>query len=147
MKMKNKNFHSFSVLFAFALILLTSGCYTILNHPRVESEPSEPNEYYSCSECHNYHDYTIYYTPVAYPDMWNNYYIEPWWYHEISDTEEQDIPTRSVIGNRNVIIRSDHLDSNTINLDRNTSITRENAGSSADKKEKTTKVIQKKKRK
>jgi hypothetical protein len=77
--------------------------------------------------------------------MWNNYYIEPWWYHEISDTEEQDIPTRSVIGNRNVIIRSDHLDSNTINLDRNTSITRENAGSSADKKEKTTKVIQKKK--
>ncbi|MCD6380393.1 hypothetical protein J7M07_08125 [bacterium] len=142
--MKNKNSHSFSALFAFALILLTSGCYTILNHPRVESEPYETNEYYSCSECHNYNDYANYYTPVAYPDMWSNYYIQPWWYHEISDMEEQDIPTRSIIGNRNLIIRSDHLNSNTINVDRNTSIIREGTESDANKNEKTIKVIQKK---
>jgi len=142
--MKNKNLHAFNILFSFVLIILTSGCYTILNHPSVESEPPETNSYYSCSDCHNHHVYTDYHTPVVYPGMWDNYYIEPWWYHEISDPEKQNIPTRSIIGNRDIIIRNDHLNSNTIILDTGSSTTREDAGSNLNKTKEKTKVIQKK---
>ncbi len=141
--MKNRNIHSFRILSSLALILLTSGCYTILNHPRVESEPSKSDEYYSCSDCHDHHTYTGYYTPVAYPGMWNNYYIEPWWYNELSEQGEQNIPTRSIIGDRDVIIRNDRLNSNTINIDFGPSIIRENTESKTIEKEKKSTVIEK----
>ena len=150
--MKNRNFHSFKILSALALILLTSGCYTILNHPRIESEPSRSDEYYSCSDCHDHHAYTGYYTPVAYPGMWHDYYIEPWWYNELSDPGKQNIPTRSIIGDRDILINDkeviigrDLLDSNPVNIDFGASTIRENRESKTIENGKKSTVIEKKK--
>jgi len=67
------------------------GCYTILSHPRVESEEEEAysGRYYreNCTDCHvDYHNYPYGYYYGHYPDYywdyprWGHYYIYPWWW-------------------------------------------------------------------
>ena len=124
--MKKINPYFLSLLSALALILFTSGCYTILNHPRVETEPQKDYEYYSCSDCHGQNAYFGYYhTPLAYPRMWHDYYIQPWWYGEIHNTEEQDIPTRSIIGDREIEFKDNDFIKNPANIRGGSSTTRE----------------------
>ncbi|HMA76807.1 MAG TPA: hypothetical protein VKO43_05840 [Candidatus Krumholzibacteriaceae bacterium] len=115
--MKKINPYFLSLLSALALILFTSGCYTILNHPRVETEPQNDYEYYSCSDCHGQNAYFgHYYPPLAYPGMWHDYYIQPWWYGEIDNTGEQDIPVRSIIGDREIRIQDNDFITNPGNI-------------------------------
>jgi len=69
-------------LLILAILLVSSGCYTVLNHPAVETSSHE-QEYASCYDCHSqafFHDYRY---RVVYPGIWDRYYIDPWWNNEI----------------------------------------------------------------
>ncbi|MDZ7860070.1 MAG: hypothetical protein U5O15_05305 [Candidatus Krumholzibacteriota bacterium] len=124
--MKKINPYFLSLLSALALILFTSGCYTILNHPRVETESQEDYQYNSCSDCHGQNAYFGYYhTPLAYPRMWHDYYVQPWWYSEIDNSEGQNIPTRSIIGDREIKFNDNDFITNPANIRGGSSTVRE----------------------
>ncbi|RKX23419.1 MAG: hypothetical protein DRP51_00400 [Candidatus Zixiibacteriota bacterium] len=69
------------------LALLTSGCYTILQHPSSEANYTAENYQADCLECHaDYHEYPYGYFYGQYPDYWwstprwGRYYAYPWWW-------------------------------------------------------------------
>jgi hypothetical protein len=74
-------------LLILTVLLVSSGCYTVLNHPAVETS-SYDYDYASCYDCHSgaFFDYS--YARVPYPGMWDIYYMEPWWNNEILITGE-----------------------------------------------------------
>jgi hypothetical protein len=104
-------------LLILATFMILSGCYTILNHPPIETT-YEAEEYTSCYDCHDSAVYSGYYSPMAYPHMWSEYYAVPWWHNDIHiyDGDPDGVPTRSVISDRIIRMRND--DMNTSPVDR-----------------------------
>ncbi len=104
-----KTIRSNLVLVVLCLFLFSSGCYTILKHPEIETDAYQAEEFTSCYDCHTESFYAGYHTPMPYPDMWEEYYIVPWWYNEIyiHETAVDDVPVRSVIGERVIRMRND----------------------------------------
>ncbi|MFO7914880.1 MAG: hypothetical protein R6U43_04220 [Candidatus Krumholzibacteriales bacterium] len=83
-----------------AILLISSGCYTVLNHPAVETS-SYDYEYSSCYDCHTGAFFHHSYGRAPYPGIWGAYYYEPWWHSEILIMEENGGAfTRSVIPGR-----------------------------------------------
>ncbi len=68
------------------MILIFSGCYTLLSHPGEEEGFVEENHGTDCLSCHpDYHDdygYSHYYYPEYWSDndRWGHYYAVPWWW-------------------------------------------------------------------
>ena len=75
------------VLLAVSLLLLSAGCYTVLQHPTGSSVVQEGSYYRSCADCHAD---AAYYHPYGRPHSrygrshyrWNDYYGSPWWYND-----------------------------------------------------------------
>ena len=72
-------------LLAVLLLLLSAGCYTVLQHPTGSSIASEDTYYRSCADCHAdaayYHPFGHpYYTYGRSHYRWGSYYGSPWWY-------------------------------------------------------------------
>lgn len=83
-----------------AILLISSGCYTVLNHPAVETS-SYDYEYASCNDCHTSAFFPSSYGRMPYPGIWGPYYRDPWWHSEILILEENGSAfTRSVIPGR-----------------------------------------------
>lgn len=66
------------------IVLATSGCYTVLSHPRqTDVVASGGSHYRSCADCHAdaayYHPYYHYGRSHR---RWNDYYGYPWWYYD-----------------------------------------------------------------
>jgi hypothetical protein len=75
------------ILGALMLALLTSGCYTILQHPPSETNYAAEDYRVDCLQCHGeYHEYPYGYFYGHYPDYWwstprwGRYYAYPWWW-------------------------------------------------------------------
>jgi hypothetical protein len=75
------------VLAISALMLLISGCYTILQHPASETNYDAEDYRADCLGCHaDYHEYPYGYFYGNYPDYWwssprwGYYYAYPWWW-------------------------------------------------------------------
>lgn len=71
-------------LLAVSLLLLTAGCYTVLQHPTGSSVAHESSTYRSCADCHAdaayYHPYSHpYYSYGRSQYGWRDYYGSPWW--------------------------------------------------------------------
>ena len=72
---------------AASLLLLNTGCYTVLQHPTGSSVVQEGSYYRTCADCHADADY---YHPYGHPyysygrshRRWNSYYGSPWWYDD-----------------------------------------------------------------
>lgn len=85
-------------LFALGTILIVSmGCYTVLNHPGAGSEEGVAAHNYQqdCLDCHSdYHEYPYGYFYSDYPDYWwdspryGKYYAYPWWWDYYWSTEK-----------------------------------------------------------
>ncbi len=94
--MKTKN-----ILIALLLVVIISGCYTVLRHPEVPNEDEFGNVYHqnintgdNCYSCHaqknnqiyDYDRYMNYYSNSGYNDnyeiqnRWDSYYSVPWWF-------------------------------------------------------------------
>ena len=83
-----------------AILLISSGCYTVLNHPAIETSDYD-YEYASCYDCHTSAFFPASYGRAPYPGIWGPYYYEPWWHSEILILEEDSGAfTRSVIPGR-----------------------------------------------
>jgi hypothetical protein len=75
------------LLLLAVIIIIASGCYTILRHP-VDEETQSSHEYqYDCIKCHpDYHNYPYGYFYGNYPNYWwstprwGHYYAYPWWW-------------------------------------------------------------------
>lgn len=104
-----KTIRSNLIWLVLSLFLFSSGCYTILKHPEIETDSYQAEDFTSCYDCHTESFYAGYHTPLPYPDMWGEYYMVPWWYNEIyiHETGADNIPVRSVIGERVIRMRSD----------------------------------------
>ena len=75
------------VLFAVSLLVLSAGCYTVLQHPTGSSVVQEGSYYRSCADCHAdaayYHPYSHpYYSYGRSHSRWGSYYGSPWWYND-----------------------------------------------------------------
>lgn len=93
----------FLILLFFGLVF--SGCFTILNHPQVDMETEPGEDYRSCSDCHTHPYHVTPYDPV-YDDYWTDYYLTPWWSHEIyREYGEEEIPSRSLYPDREFNVR------------------------------------------
>ncbi len=75
------------ITLALAIIILTSGCYTILQHPDSEAHYVAEDYQADCLGCHTeYHEYPYGYFYGNYPDYWwsnprwGQYYAYPWWW-------------------------------------------------------------------
>ncbi len=76
------------VIFAVSiLLLLISGCYTILQHPAAEENYDADDYRADCLGCHtDYHEYPYGYFYGNYPNFWwstprwGHYYAYPWWW-------------------------------------------------------------------
>lgn len=98
---------------ALLIILIASGCYTILSHPGEEDGFAASDRNSNCLSCHpNYHDdygYSHYYYPGYWTDVprWGHYYAVPWWwdYYWYADDDyyyEDDVYPRSSDGEKAV---------------------------------------------
>lgn len=71
-------------LVALFLLLLNTGCYTVLRHPTGSNVVQEDTYYRSCADCHAdaayYHPYSQPYYSSHYG--WGSYYGSPWWYDD-----------------------------------------------------------------
>lgn len=135
-----------------ALLLALSGCYTILNHPPIETS-YEAQEYTSCYDCHDVSMYSGYYSPMAYPDLWSDYYAVPWWHNDIYiyDSDSYDVPTRSIITDRVIRTRDDDIDGSRLQrrsiapmIRRGTADTDESDSSSEERRTKSNSAVEKK---
>lgn len=107
------------IILATAIILIalvTSGCYTILQHPASEANYSAEDYQSDCLECHtDYHEYPYGYFYGHYPDYWwssprwGRYYAYPWWwdnywyegsYRHTQDYNNDDASPRSTRGKK-----------------------------------------------
>jgi hypothetical protein len=75
------------LLLAVALLMMTSGCYTVLRHPTGSHIVQEGSYYRSCADCHAdaafYHPYGHpYYRYGRSHYSWGGYYGSPWWYND-----------------------------------------------------------------
>ncbi|MCP4632837.1 MAG: hypothetical protein GY855_07905 [candidate division Zixibacteria bacterium] len=98
------------------IILMASGCYTILQHPDSEINYTAEDYQTDCLECHaEYHEYPYGYFYGQYPDYWwssprwGRYYAYPWWWdnywyegnYQHSEYEVDDEPSpRSTRGKK-----------------------------------------------
>jgi len=74
-------------LLAVSLLLLTTGCYTVMRHPTGDTVAHEGSQYRSCADCHAdaayYHPYSHPYNTYGYSQYgWSGYYGSPWWYND-----------------------------------------------------------------
>jgi uncharacterized protein YceK len=74
-------------LLAVSVLLLTTGCYTVLRHPTGSEIVQEGQYYRSCADCHAdaayYHPYGHrYYNYGRSHYGWSGYYGYPWWYND-----------------------------------------------------------------
>ncbi|MBD3179288.1 MAG: hypothetical protein GF417_06645 [Candidatus Latescibacteria bacterium] len=87
-------------LLILTVLLISSGCYTVLNHPAVETSTYD-YDYASCYDCHTHAFFSPSYARMPYPGLWNDYYHDPWWHSEILITGEDGVTfRRSVIPGR-----------------------------------------------
>ncbi len=81
----NKRF-TLSIIFLAVMAFISSGCYTLLQHPGEEGGYSVTGGATDCIRCHpNYHDdygFSHYYYPGYWStyDRWGQYYAVPWWW-------------------------------------------------------------------
>ncbi len=87
-----------SINLVFIILILSSGCYTVLKHPKIVSDESSQDYrqqvYYTddCSSCHNKRSSALrnwFASEYPQPDYinnqsrWNFYYHSPWWHRDI----------------------------------------------------------------
>ena len=99
------------------LVLLLSGCYTILKHPGAEENYTAQDYQADCLGCHtDYHEYPYGYFYGYYPNYWwssprwGHYYAYPWWWdhywydgsNEYYHEDDNDLTPRSTHGEKAV---------------------------------------------
>lgn len=104
------------------IALMTSGCYTILQHPASEVNYSSHDYQADCLGCHSdYHEYPYGYFYGQYPDYWwstprwGQYYAYPWWWdnywydnsHQQTQYDSDDPSPRSTRGKK--VVRRETL--------------------------------------
>lgn len=98
------------------IALLTTGCYTILQHPASEVNYTSEDYQADCLGCHtDYHEYPYGYFYGEYPDYWwstprwGQYYAYPWWwdnywyddsYRQTRDYHDDEPSPRSTRGKK-----------------------------------------------
>ena len=98
------------------IAFLTSGCYTILQHPASEVNYEAEDYQADCLGCHtDYHEYPYGYFYGQYPDYWwstprwGRYYAYPWWwdnywyddsYRHTRDYSDDELSPRSTRGEK-----------------------------------------------
>ena len=98
------------------IALLTSGCYTILQHPASEINYTSEDYQTDCLKCHSdYNEYPYGYFYGQYPDYWwssprwGRYYAYPWWwdnywykgnYKHTQEYGDDDLSPRSTRGKK-----------------------------------------------
>lgn len=97
-----------SVVITVCILLMLSGCYTLLKHPPAADAPDE-GDFGRCTDCHS-----GYYHPgpheLYYPDPWWDYYALPWWYDNIVViTDDGEVPAKRSIWRRELDSRGERL--------------------------------------
>ncbi|MFH1690147.1 MAG: hypothetical protein ABIE42_07905 [Candidatus Eisenbacteria bacterium] len=82
-------------LLVVSLLLLNTGCYTVLQHPTGSSVAHEGSAYRSCADCHAdaayYHPYSHpYYSYGRSHNRWGSYYGSPWWHNDHWQWDQYD---------------------------------------------------------
>lgn len=95
------------------LIILLSGCYTILKHPAAEENYTSHDYQADCVSCHaDYNEYPYGYFYGQYPDYWwttprwGRYYAYPWWWDNYWYDASYDHSREQQ--NNNLSVRSAH---------------------------------------
>jgi hypothetical protein len=103
------------ILWTALIMMISAGCYTVLQHPGVEETYSGEDYQADCLGCHpDYHEYPYGYFYGTYPDYWwssprwGHYYAYPWWWdyywyprREYHDDSDEFVP-RSTRGKKAV---------------------------------------------
>ena len=84
--MMRQRSHALALLAVF-LLLLTAGCYTVLQHPTGSHVATDGAYYRSCADCHAdaayYHPYSHQHYRYGRSQYgWGDYYGSPWWYND-----------------------------------------------------------------